>query len=167
MIPIIKDVKTPFKIKYENVLIPIPSAVFKVNGRCEYISTSEKEYIHTTDADDDAEIGQVGIFREGRIREINTDKDKTQIVIRFKKFKKLTDDEHKDETLKKLLEITDFRASKLKSAIEKSMFYNFTISQLEDMVAKKNLKFTQPPQFVRDGFGDSFFLKINKKYYEV
>ena len=82
-------------------------------------------------------------------------------------FKKLTDDEHKDETLKKLLEITDFRASKLKSAIEKSMFYNFTISQLEDMVAKKNLKFTQPPQFVRDGFGDSFFLKINKKYYEV
>ena len=167
MIPVIKDIKTPFKIKYENVLIPIPSATFKVNGRCEHISKTKKEFIITTDIYDDPEIGEIGIYREGRIHEINTDKDKTQIVIRFKKFKKLTDDEHRDETLKRLVGITDFRSSKIRKAIEKSLLYNFSVSQLKEISTQKNLKFTQPPKFTRDGFGDSFFLKINKKYYEV
>lgn len=167
MIPILKDIKTPFKIKKENILLPMPSATFKVNGRCDYIQSSKNEFIYTFNDGGDTEMGEIGTYREGRIREINTDKDKTQIIIRFKKFKKLTDDENKDETLKRLVEITDFRSDKIKNAIERSLLYNFSVSQLKKVASQKNLKFTQPKKFRRDGFGDSFFLKIDKKFYEV
>ena len=154
----------PYKIVNENALLPIPTHAFKFNGYCEYTGRLlAKEMFDNSNGS----FFDLNETMYGRLREITEDNDTTKLVFRFKKHKKATDKENYSKTIKKMLEIIDFRQKKVKDSIMRSFYYNFTVPQLKKLLAEESLEYITPKRFHMGGFGDSLFLKLDKKYYEV
>jgi len=154
----------PYIIKYENVLLPIPSQAYKINGRCEIIG----EHLHKGIYDNvSGEVSSMRHRMRGKISELIENNNNIKIVIKIKKHKRVTDDENKNETIKKVLELVDFRKNKVKDGIMRSFYYNFTEHQLKKLLNQDTLKYITPNKFTMSSWHDSIFLKIDKKFYEI
>lgn len=159
--------QNPYQIKNENALLPIPSKAFKFNGHCEYTGRLILKEMLDTSSSEPGLGDMAEHLVNGRLREITEKDGETKLVFRFKKHKGVTDKKNYGKTIKRVLEMVDFRQEKVKQGIIRSFYYNFTVLQLKKLLAEESLEYIAPKRFHMGGFGDSLFLKINKKFYEV
>lgn len=103
----------------------------------------------------------------GRVKRI-IDNGKT-LIFKIKLDKKQPKAKKTDdiiERLNRLLKHTDFGQKRIKEIIFKSLFYNFTIKELEKILKEKEIQFVKPPENTDVGYyGNTICLKIRDRYY--
>jgi len=109
--------------------------------------------------------GFIVIGEKGEILSVRETKNKIYIKAKFKKDRKQKRIS-KAKFVMMLLKSIDFRRGNLEKLLTRIFYFNFTEQDLE-RISRHKTKFKMPKAFEGRAEGESLYLKVKDKYYEV